>query len=93
MDGRLPSLVLEVASDSSESKDERLVEKYFAAGVGEYWRIDARADPVQFTILRRGPAGFVPVPRRGGRMKSTVFGRSFRLVAKNEQHLSGFLLE
>jgi Uma2 family endonuclease len=74
-----PDVVLEVASDSSEAKDDRLEELYFAAGIQEYWRIDARGAEPRFEILRRGPRGFVAVPRRGGRIKSAVFGRSFQL--------------
>lgn len=75
-----PDMVLEAASDSSESKDDRLEELYFAAGIPEYWRIDARGSEPRFEILRRGPRGFVAAPRRAGRLKSTVFGRTFRLV-------------
>lgn len=79
-----PDMVLEVASDSSASKDENLVHRYFAAGVAEYWRVDARGDQLEFDILRRGPAGFVPTPRRKGRIRSAVFGRSFRLTSATD---------
>ncbi|HKB04785.1 MAG TPA: Uma2 family endonuclease [Gemmataceae bacterium] len=72
-------MVLEVASDSSEDKDDELAVLYFAAGVTEYWRVDARGGELRFDILRRGPKGFVATPRRNGRLKSSVFGRSFRL--------------
>ncbi|MBO0697096.1 MAG: Uma2 family endonuclease [Zavarzinella sp.] len=75
-----PDMILEIASDHSVPKDERLEGKYFAAGVREYWRVDARGEQIRFDILSRGPKGFVPVPSRNGRVKSAVFGRSFRLV-------------
>ena len=77
-----PDMVLEVTSDSSVPKDERLEEKYFAAGVGEYWRIDARGDQLKFEILIRGTKGFVPAPRLDGRIKSEVFGKSFALTSR-----------
>jgi Uma2 family endonuclease len=77
-----PDMVLEVASDSSVPKDDRLEQKYFAAGVSEYWRIDARGEQLKFDILTRGPKGFVAGPRQNGRVRSDVFGRSFDLLAK-----------
>lgn len=77
-----PDMVLEVASDSSRAKDDELLDLYFAAGVVEYWRVDARAEPIKFDILRRGPKGFTSVPRRNGRVKSAVFGRTFELLVR-----------
>jgi hypothetical protein len=77
-----PEMVLEVTSDSSVSKDERLEQKYFAAGVIEYWRVDARGKKIRFDILMRGPGGFVATPRQGGRIHSTVFDRTFELLVK-----------
>lgn len=77
-----PDMVLEIISDSSEPKDARLEQKYFAAGVVEYWRIDARGERLKFEILTRGQKGFVPVPRKNGRVKSAVFGREFELTMK-----------
>jgi Uma2 family endonuclease len=74
-----PEMVLEVTSDSSETKDEELRDLYFAAGVTEYWVVDARGHEVRFDILRRGPRGFVATPRRNGRLRSAVFGRTFRM--------------
>jgi len=80
-----PDMVLEVTSDHSVPKDERLEEKYFAAGVTEYWRVDARGQQVRFDILGRGPRGFTTTPRRSGRLKSAVFGRTFQLSAESDQ--------
>ena len=79
-----PDVVLEVASDSSESKDADLRELYFAAGVAEYWLVDARGAEPRFDILRRGPRGFVTTPRRNGRLRSAVFGRTFQLLADTD---------
>lgn len=77
-----PEMVLEVVSDSSETKDRReLRELYFRAGIDEYWLVDAREDPPAFDILRRGPRGYVAGRHQtGGWVRSPVFGRAFRLV-------------
>jgi Uma2 family endonuclease len=77
-------MVLEVVSDSSETKDEELRELYYAAGVGEYWMVDARGPALRFDILRRGPRGFVTTARRSGRVRSAVFGRSFQLMTDSD---------
>jgi Uma2 family endonuclease len=56
-----PDLVVEIVSDSSVRKDTSLLlNAYFAAGVREYWLVDARGDEIRFDILRRGPEGFLP---------------------------------
>jgi Uma2 family endonuclease len=77
-----PDMVLEVTSDSSVPKDNRLEQKYFAAGVIEYWRIDARGEELKFDILRRATAGFVPTLAEHGYLRSTVFGRYFGLTVE-----------
>lgn len=79
-----PEMVLEVASESFEIKDENLRDLYFAAGVSEYWIVDARGVEPRFDILRRGPRGFVATPRRNGRLRSAVFGRTFQLLAETD---------
>lgn len=84
-----PDMVLEVVSDSSEDKDFNLLrDDYFAAGVREYWLVDARKTPPTLEILRRGPKEFVASRRQGGWIKSTVFGQSFRLIEEKDR--SGF---
>jgi hypothetical protein len=80
-----PDMVLEVTSDQSVQKDLRLEQKYFAAGVVEYWRVDARGEQVKFDILARGPKGFVAVARQDGCVKSAVFDRAFQLVRSTDQ--------
>ena len=56
-----PDLLVEIVSDSSVKKDtERLPAAYFAAGVREYWLIDARGKELFFQIQHRGTTAFVP---------------------------------
>lgn len=75
-----PDMVLEVVSDSSVTKDNQTLRAaYWEAGIPEYWIADGRGDEVTFDILKRGPKGYAPVRKVGGRAKSTVFGTSFRL--------------
>lgn len=76
-----PEMVLEVVSDGSIEKDlEILREDYFTAGVQEYWLVDARSSPPKFDILRRNSKAFVTTKKVSGWVKSSVFGRSFRLT-------------
>lgn len=83
-----PDLVVEVISPSSVGKDTiRLPAAYFAAGVLEYWLIDARKDDaLRFQIYRRGKTAFRRVRADAeGFQKSTVFGRSFQLICERER--------
>jgi Uma2 family endonuclease len=82
-----PDMVLEVISDSSVQKDTvRLREMYRAAGVREYWLVDARREPLTFDILRQTARGFVAARRQGGWVRSTVFDKSFRLISDTDKH-------
>jgi Uma2 family endonuclease len=75
-----PDMVLEVVSDNSVQKDMvTLPPQYQAAGVPEFWRIDARA-ALQFELLRLTPSGYVATVLDDGWQHSDVFGRDFRLV-------------
>jgi Uma2 family endonuclease len=76
-----PELIVEIVSDSSVAKDtRRLPPAYFAAGVMEFWLVDAREDELVFQIHRRGDKAFVPRrPDREGFQRSSVIGRRFRL--------------
>jgi Uma2 family endonuclease len=76
-----PELIVEIVSDSSVAKDtKRLPPAYFAAGVPEFWLVDARDDDLVFRIYRRGDEGFVPRrPDREGYVRSSVLGQRFRL--------------
>lgn len=58
-----PDLIVEIVSDSSVQKDTlRLPRAYFAAGVIEYWLVDARHEVLVFRIQRRGDSGFIASP-------------------------------
>jgi hypothetical protein len=76
-----PDMVLEVVGERSELKDCTILrEDYFAAGVREYWLVDARQDPPSFEILKRGTKGFTATRKQAGWVKSAVFGKLFRLT-------------
>jgi Uma2 family endonuclease len=78
-----PDMVLEVVSVTSVEKDlQQLPRLYYRAGIPEYWRVDPRGGRMRFEILRRGPRGYVSTRKRGGWVKSGVFGRSFRLTQR-----------
>jgi Uma2 family endonuclease len=78
-----PDMVLEVLSKSSEEKDTViLMRSYWEAGISEYWLVDARGDDPLLQIHRYGPRGYTRVRNVGGWVRSTVFGKSFRLVQK-----------
>jgi Uma2 family endonuclease len=75
-----PDLIVEIVSDSSETKDlVTLREHYYAAGVPEYWIIDARSDAVRFRILSRTEEGYVAVAEATQSQPSRVLGRTFRI--------------
>jgi Uma2 family endonuclease len=81
-----PDMVLEVVSDSSESKDtEILRELYWKAGIREYWLVDARGERLEFDIFRRTRRGYTATPKTGGWTKSVVFGQSFRLTRRTDE--------
>ena len=77
-----PDLVVEVVSSGSVEKDTvDLPILYFAAGVREYWLIDAREGKPTFEVFRRGRHAFAAGRRQAsGWLKSAVFEQSFRLV-------------
>ena len=75
-----PELIVEIISDSSDAKDtRRLPPAYYAAGVPEFWLVDAREEDLVFRIHRRGESAFVPRrPDREGYQRSSVLGRRSR---------------
>jgi Uma2 family endonuclease len=79
-----PDWVLEIVSTSSVRKDTQLLrQRYYQAGIAEYWLIDTRGAAINFQILRHEPAGYVEAPaRRGGWRQSQVFARAFRLARR-----------
>ena len=76
-----PDMVLEVVSSSSVEKDKvTLKELYWEAGISEYWLVDARKDRLEFDIFRCAAKGYSAARKKGGWLKSNVFGKSFRLT-------------
>jgi Uma2 family endonuclease len=76
-----PDLVVEIVSDASVTKDtQRLPAAYHAAGIPEFWLIDARGADVRFTIHRHEPSGYVASVTTDGHAFSTLFNRGFTLV-------------
>jgi Uma2 family endonuclease len=81
----VPDMVLEVVSQSSIQKDtEVLRELYAKAGIAEYWLVDASQESVQFDLLRLTRRGYLAVRPQDGWLKSTVFGKSFKLVQSTD---------
>lgn len=75
-----PDWVMEVVSPSSVRKDkQQLRERYWLAGIAEYWLIDALGERLEFNILVAGASGYTEAPVVNGWQHSPVFGRSFKL--------------
>lgn len=79
----VPDFVLEIVSKSSVKKDRRLLrDAYAAAGVGEYWLIDARREdrPPRFELLVLRDGAYEEItPDADGWRASPTWQRSFRL--------------
>jgi Uma2 family endonuclease len=82
-----PDLVVEIVSDSSVKKDsQRLPRAYYAAGVLEFWLIDARGEQLEFRLHTRGPAGFVAAARDAdGYQQSSVLDAWYFLDRQRHQ--------
>lgn len=78
-----PEIIVEVISPTSVKKDEKtLREKYWEAGVQEYWLADSRKVP-SLSILKRTARGFVTVKANAqGWLRSEVLGALCRLLSK-----------
>jgi Uma2 family endonuclease len=75
-----PDWVLEVVSTSSVTKDTSILRAaYHAAGIGEYWLIDARHEQLSFIILYRDSTAYIEAPQMEDWQYSRVFARHFRL--------------
>jgi len=83
----VPEMVLEVVSNSSETKDlVDLREWYWKGGIEEYWLVDARTEEVSIEILKKGEGGYISEKRAaGGWVRSNVFRKSFRLVRGDDE--------
>lgn len=81
-----PDLVVELVSRSSVVKDnEVLKDAYEAAGIREYWLIDARRDLMSVEIFTLSGKEYLPVPVSGGSWSSPLFGVSFQLSRKKDE--------
>jgi Uma2 family endonuclease len=81
-----PDMVLEIVSTSSVEKDNiTQFDLYWRAGIREFWLVDARGDELVFDIWRHTPKGYVTTRKQAGWMKSTVFGKSFRLARQTDE--------
>ncbi len=81
-----PDMVLEVVSRGSIRKDKVTMRAaYWEAGVSEYWIVYARKESLTFDILRYMSKGYAATRKRDGWMRSSVFGKSFRLKQKVSQ--------
>ena len=87
-----PDLVVEVLSDSSMAKDSlRLFQKYYEAGVLEYWLVDARGDDLLYQVYRRGKSGYVRTSRdRQGFQKSLVLHARYRFEREDDRNDTWF---
>ncbi|MGL4549924.1 MAG: Uma2 family endonuclease [Gemmataceae bacterium] len=90
-----PDMVMEIVSDSSVQKDTvTLRAAYAAAGVAEYWLIDARGDEVRFDLLTLAAGGYWPARVHAGWAFSPAFRRWFRLTrAEGDDGRPAFTLE
>jgi Uma2 family endonuclease len=81
-----PDLIVEIVNDGSVTKDtKRLPPAYFAAGVPEFWQIDARRDKRIFRVHKRGKDNYVPQRTdREGYQRSVKVGGRFRLERRRD---------
>lgn len=78
---------LEVVSPSSVEKDVEVLPKvYHAAGVTEFFLVNALGDELEFNILRWTKRSYRRVAAKDGWMKSTVFNREFRLTVDDDRN-------
>ncbi|MBP86200.1 MAG: hypothetical protein CMJ64_05710 [Planctomycetaceae bacterium] len=89
-----PDLVVEVVSKSSTYKDNTaLPPLYYAAGVREYWLIDARGGEISFLLKRCGDDDWIDVePDQDGYRNSEVLGGAF-LLTRDLNRVGGYRYE
>jgi len=83
-----PDLIVEIVSDASVRKDtERLPALYYAAGVREFWLVDARRADLLFRIHQPGAGGYEPAPASAdGFQHSAVLDRWYQLHRTRNRH-------
>lgn len=82
-----PDVVVEIVSRSSVRKDRTILrEKYYDAGIREYWLIDAQGEKIDFELLVRGDGRFRATrPGKDGSHLSTVFQRRVRISRRRDR--------
>jgi len=83
-----PDLIVEIVSDASVRKDtERLPGLYYAAGVREFWLVDARRAELVFRIHQLGTSGYELAPATAdGFQHSAVLSRWYQLHRTRNRH-------
>lgn len=83
-----PDLIVEIVSDTSVGKDsKRLPGQYYAAGVREFWLVDARLAKLVFRIHRPGASSYDPAPALAdGLQYSAVLDRWYQLHRARNRH-------
>ncbi|MEX2176982.1 MAG: Uma2 family endonuclease [Pirellulaceae bacterium] len=91
----VPEMVLEVVSSHSIRKDTVILRDiYAAAGIAEYWLVNPLKGQLSFDIWRLSGGRYVATPNTSGWTKSTVFGKSFRLLQEpGDDELPEYRLE
>lgn len=78
-------MVLEVVSRKSVQKDTvTLRDRYWRAGIPEYWLVDARKTPLSFDMLRATTRGYVATRKQDGWVRSQVFDGLFHLTQTSD---------
>jgi len=81
-----PDWVLEIVSASSVRKDTQLLrDAYHAAGVREYWLIDARGEEIDFQLLVHESAAFQAAAPGDGWHESPLFGAAFKIERERDR--------
>lgn len=76
-----PELVVEIVSDASFAKDTRVLpRRYYAAGIPEFWLVDARTEPLTFQIFEPAPAEYRAARTEDQWQFSSVLQQWYRLV-------------
>jgi Uma2 family endonuclease len=81
-----PDLVVELVSSSSVIKDTQdLKIAYEAAGIREYWLIDARRDVMSIEVFALVGSNYEIVAVDGGKWHSPLFGSGFHLFREKDE--------
>ena len=88
-----PDLVIEIISPSSVRKDlKTMMQSYYRAGIQEYWVIDARKDPIAFTIQARGALQYEGIPAQDEWCRSPVLNKEFKIIRRSKEWFDNYRL-